>query len=501
MASREPGTVRAAVARVAAAPAPVLNRGGGAPLDPVTRAKAEHDLGHDFSRVRVHTDADAARSAGLMGARAFALGDRIAFAAGRYAPHTAEGSSLLRHELGHVAERAPTIGFQLDPSVLPGFDQGEYGSCGAASIVTALVLWDRENRDPTAPNNLVVTACDIALVYLDDHKRPLIKKWEALRPGSGEEIHELLSGLLTEIRDEARAPGAALTQQQFEEIGLAFYTLHRGGGTGMGREAREALAGMLGLTTERADNIASFDDIFTAPAITGLKPGRIAQISWYVILGASTLRPGNTRLGPHAFLIGRLKTDGTWFLSDQGASPAVELQAPDLSELKKRTLATKRYWTGPPPFTEMFGQPVPVAPDKNQVLLLADRGGVQEQAKTLVLAPGEKLAEVDAGWLLTVGEVIEAGDFVTRAYSEAAGLAALSAIPAGRGGVMVENPVGLFHIHETTTVSDADNLAATTIDTGDSAGKSLDPDRGLYYSAWLRLSSPTTAAPKPFKVY
>lgn len=492
-------TLRAAVSQVAAAPASTLKRHEGKPLDVATRAAAEHELGHDFSKVRIHADADAAHAAEQLGALAFTVGDAIAFAPGRYLLATPEGRGLLMHELGHVAERSAAVEFQLDPAALPGFNQGQYASCGAASIVTALVVWDRENKDPTAPNNLVVTACDIALVYMDDHKQQLIATWDAKHPGKGTSLYETLFAVTTKVRDNARAPGAKLTQQEYEEIGLVFYGLYIGGGTGMPLVAREALAGMLGLKTGQENNITSFDDIFTSPILTKLEPGRIAQVAWYVVLRSSKERPNETPLGSHAFLIGRFKDHGTWFLSDQGANPAIELQAPDLATLKQKALATNRYWTGPPPQTFMFGHPLPIPEGHDQVLLLGERGGLTEKASTLVLTPGQFLAEVDAGWL-TIGSAITAGDFVVRAYSESDGLRALLAIPAGKGGVMVENPVGLFHVHETSTVSDA-NLNVTGIDEGGSVGGRLDPNSRHYYSAWLRLCSATACSPKPLKVY
>jgi hypothetical protein len=343
-----------------------------------------------------------------------------------------------------------------------------------------------------------VTACDIALVYMDDHKRALIKTWEARHPGKGAELYDTLFAVTQQARDDARAPGAKLTQQRFEEIGLVFYGLYVGGGIGLPRAARESLADMLGIKTGQANDISTFDDIFTSPILAKLEPGRIAQVSWYVVKGPSTDRPGETRLGSHAFLIGRLKV-GTWFLSDQGAVPALEIEADDLATLKQKMLDTKRYWTGAPPHTYMFGQPLPIPEGHDQVLLLGERGGVTSEAKTLVLTPGEFLAEVDAG-IFTIGSRITAGDLVTRAYSEADGMKALLAIPAGKGGVMVENPVGLFHVHETSTVSDA-NLNVTEIDKGDSVGGRLDPDSPHYYSAWLRLCSATACNPKPLKVY
>jgi Domain of unknown function (DUF4157) len=492
-------TLRSAVSRVAAAPASTLKRREGEPLDAAVRAAAEHILGHDFSKVRVHCDDDAAHSAEQLGALAFTVGSAIAFAPGRYMPATPEGRRLLLHELGHVAEGSGAVGFQLDPVALPGFDQGQYASCGAASIVTALVLWDRERHDPTAPNTLVVTACDIALVYMDDNQTALKATWEKSRAGKGEQLYQEAFHSLTLVRDQARAPGAQLTQAEYEQVGLVFYALYVGGGIGLPRQAREALLDLIGLRTGAGNDIASFDDIFASDVLTKLAPGRVAQVAWYVVKGAAKGHPGQTSLGSHAFLIGRFKDRDVWFLSDQGASPAVELEAPDLASLKQRALATGRYWTGAPPHRMLFGQPLAIPPGTTQVLLLGERGGVEEKAKTLVLRPGDFLAEVDAG-LLTIGSPISAGDFVARAYSEADGMKALLAIPAGKGGVMVENPVGLFHVHETTTVSDS-NLNVAGIDEGDSAGGRLDPTSKRYYSAWLRLCSASACNPKPLKVY
>jgi hypothetical protein len=61
---------------------------------------------HDFSRVRVHTDARAAQSAQAVGAAAYTVGNDIVFGAGRYAPETGSGQALLAHELTHVVQQS-----------------------------------------------------------------------------------------------------------------------------------------------------------------------------------------------------------------------------------------------------------------------------------------------------------------------------------------------------------------------------------------------------------
>ena len=78
----------------------------GQPMDTATRALFEPRLGHEFSRVRVHTDARAAESAREVDAQAYTVGWDVVFGAGRYAPGTNEGRRLLAHELAHVVQQS-----------------------------------------------------------------------------------------------------------------------------------------------------------------------------------------------------------------------------------------------------------------------------------------------------------------------------------------------------------------------------------------------------------
>ncbi|HSJ56102.1 MAG TPA: DUF4157 domain-containing protein [Anaerolineae bacterium] len=77
----------------------------GRPLDPGTRAFMQSRLGHDLSRVRVHTDARAAESARAVNARAYTVGRDVVFGRGQYAPETGAGKRLLAHELTHVLQQ------------------------------------------------------------------------------------------------------------------------------------------------------------------------------------------------------------------------------------------------------------------------------------------------------------------------------------------------------------------------------------------------------------
>jgi hypothetical protein len=80
-------------------------RSSGRPLDAPTRGFMESRFGHDFSAVRVHTDAAAAAAAHETGAHAFTIGRDIVFASGAFAPATAAGKMLLAHELAHTIQQ------------------------------------------------------------------------------------------------------------------------------------------------------------------------------------------------------------------------------------------------------------------------------------------------------------------------------------------------------------------------------------------------------------
>lgn len=133
---------------------------GGTAMPRATRDYFESRMGHDFSSVRLHTDAEAARSASAFAARAYTFGGNIVFATGEYAPGTQEGDRLLAHELTHVVQqrhaqgpgcpiiqRMPACPAQLaDDDPVPSGWQQYHGDttwfhCGFRVIL--------EDRDPT----------------------------------------------------------------------------------------------------------------------------------------------------------------------------------------------------------------------------------------------------------------------------------------------------------------------------------------------------------------
>ncbi len=141
---KEAGTTEAA-AEASADVCEVL-RAPGEPLDPPTRAYFEPRFGHDFSRVRVHTDARGERSAQDLAAQAYTVGNDIVFGRGRYAPHTQEGKRLLAHELTHVVQQWGRFAFLSSSSVaLPDWGIPGLGATPGARL-------QRAPSDPPRPS-------------------------------------------------------------------------------------------------------------------------------------------------------------------------------------------------------------------------------------------------------------------------------------------------------------------------------------------------------------
>ncbi|WP_163392653.1 DUF4157 domain-containing protein [Enterovibrio norvegicus] len=89
-----------------AAIAPCYLAGTGSPLpEPLQSSMGQH-FQQSFSHVKVHDSSNAHLAAQTLSARAFTIGNHIAFARGQYAPNTADGQALIAHELAHVVQQS-----------------------------------------------------------------------------------------------------------------------------------------------------------------------------------------------------------------------------------------------------------------------------------------------------------------------------------------------------------------------------------------------------------
>lgn len=122
----------------------VLDAGAGRPLEIGVASRMGRAFGRDFSDVRIHTGADAGAAAAQVNARAFTIGNDIAFAGGEYAPGTIVGDALLAHELAHVAQQDGAAGGVLTKSDDAGSALEHDADNAAVHAVTS--LWPSVGR-------------------------------------------------------------------------------------------------------------------------------------------------------------------------------------------------------------------------------------------------------------------------------------------------------------------------------------------------------------------
>ncbi|MFL9458546.1 MULTISPECIES: eCIS core domain-containing protein [Nostocales] len=81
------------------------SKGGGSPLPNKVRAFMEPGFGHDFSKVRVHSDRTAVQMNRELGAQAFTHGSDIYYGDGKYPGN----NGLTAHELTHVMQQSDRV--------------------------------------------------------------------------------------------------------------------------------------------------------------------------------------------------------------------------------------------------------------------------------------------------------------------------------------------------------------------------------------------------------
>jgi len=77
----------------------------GQSLDPSIQRTMEDRMGDSFGDVRIHAGPAAAEACESINARAFTVGNHIAFNSGEYDPSSFEGQHVLAHELAHVRQQ------------------------------------------------------------------------------------------------------------------------------------------------------------------------------------------------------------------------------------------------------------------------------------------------------------------------------------------------------------------------------------------------------------
>jgi hypothetical protein len=371
-------------------------------------------------------------------------------------------SSMLR-SLGRVEPKRRLARFPM-----PGYSQGPDDTCGAASMVSALLIWDLERADPSAPNASLVHACDLLLTETDARTDKIAV---AARP------------VIQRIRTDAAKPGAVVSETDYRLLS-GYLALMFNGRSGMRSEDISRLANAIGFRPSASGGGMTLSEVLDSDAVVKLAPGEVGQLNWIAQI------PGRGNMG-HAILLGR-HNDGTWFVSDQGMSPPLEARGTRADIIS--VLLGPRSWLYGGNKADLQEQLPPVT----QFVVLTRSQAFMNRGPGLI-KPGEKLAEIDADWK-TTGEVLVAWDYHSTHTSEADAKAAITKDKGAHGGVIVERPKDLFHIWKTNPLGTDKNLAETKIDADDSKEMALVKRRTAFLSVSLVLSDPSGAKRTPFAV-
>lgn len=84
---------------------PVASQGASTALPENLKSKFEKSMGADFSNVKIYPQSEKPVAAGAL---AFAQGNEIHFAAGKFDPNSKEGQKLIAHELTHTIQQGAT---------------------------------------------------------------------------------------------------------------------------------------------------------------------------------------------------------------------------------------------------------------------------------------------------------------------------------------------------------------------------------------------------------
>ncbi|MGC2696889.1 MAG: DUF4157 domain-containing protein [Candidatus Angelobacter sp.] len=110
----------------------------GQSLDQGTRTFFEPRFGHDFGKVRIHTDEKAAESARAVNALAYTVGRDLVFNQGQFAPTSDSGRQLLAHELTHVVQQSASTGHPSRSSLEIGAE-GDFAESQAERNASSIV--------------------------------------------------------------------------------------------------------------------------------------------------------------------------------------------------------------------------------------------------------------------------------------------------------------------------------------------------------------------------
>jgi hypothetical protein len=180
----------------------------GQPLEMRTRAFMEPRFGHDFGRVRVHTDARAAESAREVNALAYTVGSHLVFGTGQYRPGATEGTKLLAHELVHVVQQGGAGATPGNLTISQPHDQAEREADRMAAVITSAgtaVDWQPKTADGPRLSRSCGTCQAVDSEQDKEEKKPKHK---------GFTYEDVLAGEVKEEKNEEDVGGEAPQKPQ-----------------------------------------------------------------------------------------------------------------------------------------------------------------------------------------------------------------------------------------------------------------------------------------------
>jgi Domain of unknown function (DUF4157) len=162
--------------------------GKGHELDLGVKSRMETAFGTAFSGIRLHTDTHAAESANRLDARAFTVGEHIAFGAGEYKPGTVIGDALIAHELAHTIQQREGVS-EVSLMHAHSEDSGLENEADMSAVSAVMALWGRgqmafrdisRNALPRLKSGLQLQRCRRSV-----KRCPPGKSWQVVGQGMG----------------------------------------------------------------------------------------------------------------------------------------------------------------------------------------------------------------------------------------------------------------------------------------------------------------------------
>jgi hypothetical protein len=212
-----------------ASPAGIRHQlGRGAPLDGSVRSRLEPALGADLSHVRVHTDTGAAALSRSLRARAFTVGEHVAFGSGQYRPGTPVGDALLAHELAHTLQQSGSLAAADEGSANPGRYAALEQDADVSAFAAVTRMWGRATDamsalgrrvGPVMRSGLRLQRCDPNVVNTAEKEEKARDKIEEFR-----EIYKRKQAIVDGKRPLTELPAVEKelerVQEELQDLGI-----------------------------------------------------------------------------------------------------------------------------------------------------------------------------------------------------------------------------------------------------------------------------------------